>query len=467
MNPGDGGKATGSVDGLQPGDGEGVPSPTRRENQRDSRAISGRMTLEEALQVKWLRSRPKPLGALLAEGYLDSARLQWAAQWAYSARLKEAARVILDWQAGRAGADAASSHVLTRRAEAAPRFEVGISLEDARSTPWPFGPLKGQPMGVLSATGALSLKDLAHAIESAWDERVRKAAIALTLDRLNQALKEPPPPAGPLNVVAAGRSFAGWSQLRLAFIEGAFMGLLLGLVLAYVVSSLLRPDRPAAARLTLADILVSRELLIPYGLGIIAVAALVALAWLLIGLVIKRLDAAIEAYRRGEEGEERVVDKARRALDGRWTLFRNVVIPGRRKADIDIVLVGPPGVWALEVKTLRGQYRNVGESWQLRDGSRWRRMKANPSRQARSGAIALAGFLSADGIKTYVEAAVAWADPESRLSVQDPIVPVWPLDRLEDELGNLWNGRRLGEAERQRIVEKLRRLCLSKRKGSW
>ncbi|MFN0204016.1 MAG: deoxynucleoside kinase, partial [Bacteroidia bacterium] len=41
--------------------------------------------------------------------------------------------------------------------------------------------------------------------ENAWDEKVRKAAIALTLTRLEQAVKEPIPSAGFVHAVSGGR----------------------------------------------------------------------------------------------------------------------------------------------------------------------------------------------------------------------------------------------------------------------
>jgi hypothetical protein len=44
------------------------------------------MGLEEARQIPWLSSRPKPLGELLDEGYLDPSRLEWAAEKAYNPR---------------------------------------------------------------------------------------------------------------------------------------------------------------------------------------------------------------------------------------------------------------------------------------------------------------------------------------------------------------------------------------------
>jgi hypothetical protein len=184
-------------------------------------------------------------------------------------------------------------------------------------------------------------------------------------------------------------------------------------------------------------------------------------------LVLSRIDRRIEAYRRGEEGEEKVVEKARRALTGEWSLYRNVLLPWGKGGDLDIVLVGPPGVWALEVKALAGMWKNVGERWGYRAGNRWKRMSKSPSRQARRGAIALAEFLRADGIKTYVSAAVAWANEGSRVVVEDPLVPVWTIDRLEDELGNMGDGQRLDADGQRRIEDKLTRLCQARKNGPW
>jgi hypothetical protein len=166
-----------------------------------------RMSLHEARQVTWLRNRPKPLGELLDQGYLNTSRLEWAANKAYDQELREAARVLLEWktQEGRRSAGFQKSPARDSDLPKPPTL-VGISLENARSTPWPFGPLRGQAMGILSEARQLSLKDLAYAAESAWDDRVRQAAIALLLVRLDQELEEPPPSAGFLRVVAPERS---------------------------------------------------------------------------------------------------------------------------------------------------------------------------------------------------------------------------------------------------------------------
>jgi len=150
-----------------------------------------------------------------------------------------------------------------------------------------------------------------------------------------------------------------------------------------------------------------------------------------------------------------VVEALRQNLDGCWTLWRNVTLPGRIKADIDAVLVGPSGVWALEIKTFTGAYRNVGEHWEFRSGNRWRWLKSSPSRQAQDNAARLASFLKADRITQWIAPVVVWANPESPLAVENPMVAVWTFDRLPEELGNIWQGQKVEQATQARIVEKL------------
>jgi hypothetical protein len=423
------------------------------------------MSLQEAREVKWLRSKPRPIGELLEEGYLNADRLKWAAKNAYVPKLKEAAQVMLDWESSGALRTLQQPQTTTRPSASPPKsFPLAMSLEEARSTKWPFGPLRGQPMGELSDTRQITIKDLGYLIDNDWDERVRQAAIAVLLVRLDQELSEPPPLAGPLRVIASGRTFGQRRQLALTLFEGTILGGALASGLWLLIGSVTRQSSAHPA-ITLSTIVAS-----PSGIVALLMVAIlcVGIVWLplfLMDRVINRLDKEIENYQRGQEGEDKVVEKARQALDGNWVLFRNIVLPGRRRADLDVVLVGPLGAWAVEVKSLRGKYRNMGEGWAFWGRGRWRRMLKNPSRQARVGAILLSEFLKADGIKTYVSAAIAWANPESQLAIEDPTVAVWTIDRLEDELGNLGNGERLPAPVQERIVEKLTRLCVAPRKS--
>lgn len=425
------------------------------------------MNIEEARKVLWLKNNHRPLGELLDEGYLTKDRLEWAAQSAYSPQLKEAAKVLLE------SIDALPS--ITKITEQRKVYdmnfkyegiEVGISLERARSTLWPFGQHRNQPMGALVDARQLSLKDLGYAIENAWDEKVRKAATALSLVRLNQTVKEPTPSAGFVHVVSGGRSYAQRRESFYTLLQGAFIGFLIAVAIYFLVSSSHRAGQPNPEATSLAEF-VSR----PGGIFslVVGITILIFIGWLINFItdkINKRLDKEIEQYRRGQEGEDNVVQLIMQALDGNWHLFRNISIPGRNKGDLDLVLVGPPGIWALEVKNFRGEYRNIGEAWEWKNGKNWKAARRSPSRQADNSAIRLKSFLTADHVNVYVNSAVIWANSESQLTVENPSVAVWHYDRIPDELGNIWQSEKLSEAERNKIVEKLTKICEHQRNNS-
>ncbi len=204
------------------------------------------------------------------------------------------------------------------------------------------------------------------------------------------------------------------------------------------------------------------SLIIALGLGLVAI-------WLppfLLDQILKPLDKRIENYRKGQEGEERTVAAIQQTLDGNWSLFKNVVLPGRSGGDLDSVLVGPAGVWVLETKTFTGEYRNIGEQWEYRAGNRWKPVKKNPSRQAKNNAARLGGFLQADNIQQWVTPAVIWAEPSSFLTVENPSVAVWSLDRLQNTLSNLGQGKPIPTETRSQIEDKLTKIC-EKQQKAW
>jgi hypothetical protein len=78
-----------------------------------------------------------------------------------------------------------------------------------------------------------------------------------------------------------------------------------------------------------------------------------------------RNEAALEA---GAEGEREVHEALDRALDDSWALFKGY---RNRGGEIDYLLIGPQGLFAIEVKHVNGAFRITRESWLYRrsDGS--------------------------------------------------------------------------------------------------
>lgn len=417
------------------------------------------MNIEEAKKVLWLKSNPRPIGELLNEGYLTKDRLEWAAQWAYNPNLKQAASLLLE---SMKDANASEKSVANEIQAQVKPLEIGMSLDKARSTLWPLTPFKGQPMGTLVETKQLSTKDLGFAIENAWDERVRKAAMVLMLVRLDQVIKEPTEPTGFLNVISGGKSYAEYKQDQLTLIQGMILGGFITLTFVWIARSLVTQQGNKTHQ-SISSVMSSPEGIIGLIIIIAIFAALMRLTTFVIDKIMDRLDKEKKNYRKGEEGENKVVEIMGQALDGNWSLFRNVVLPGRRKTDLDAVLVGPSGVWVFEVKSFSGTYRNIGEQWEYRAGNRWNMYKKSPSRQAKQNAVRLSEFFKADNVSQWVNAAVVWANQESPLTVENPSTAVWSLDRLQDELGNIWHGNPIPEAQRKQIIEKLSKLCEKQR----
>jgi hypothetical protein len=415
------------------------------------------MDLQEARQVLWFKNYPRPLGELFDEGYLYRTRLAWAAEKAYDSRIREAATVLLAALPAREQAQRAKRAELEKTPIKS--FDVGISLQQARLKIWPFAPHKGQTMGALIDARQLTLKDLGFAAETAWDDGVRKAAMAFILERLDQILKEPPPTTGLVEVHAGGRSYAKQRETWFTFLQGGLYGILACVVVALSTWTVGQAIR-GPTHLTAASVLFSTPA--KAVAAVVAIALLAVATWVgtrLPDVLDRRLQKQVNEARRGQDGEDRVLEVILQALDGSWRVFRNVRVPGARRSDVDVVLVGPPGVWALEVKNLQGEYRNMGDDWQYRHNKSWKPSQAQPGQEARHHAAALGRYLSADGVKVFATPVVVWASEAPNLGVNDPAVPVWNLDRLPDELGNIWYSRQMITGFADRIADKLTRLC--------
>ncbi len=145
-------------------------------------------------------------------------------------------------------------------------------------------------------------------------------------------------------------------------------------------------------------------------------------------------------------------------LDGKWWLFRNLEMPGRRVGDLDFVLVGPHGMWSFEVKAYSGDYRNVGERWEKRRDGKWFAIRKNPTRQAKRHAAELGQLLATHQIKQWVTPVIVWANPESTVVLDNPSTFVWTLDQLSCRLKDLSSERPIPEAQVEKMVTVLKKV---------
>ncbi|NDJ76969.1 MAG: NERD domain-containing protein [Chloroflexi bacterium] len=330
-----------------------------------------------------------------------------------------------------------------------------MSLDEARSVIWPFREIKNRPIGLLYDKGLLSLQDLGFAAQRAYDKRVRDAARTMLLHALTHERFDAEDSPGPLNVISSERrSFAERRQLEITMIMGGILGFILGIGIYALLSTLTQPSKVSFSETTNTTAGIIALVIV-----ILGTIAIVFVANKLFDvLVFNRLFNQLQRHRKGQLGEDRVLNVMHGVFDGKWWLFQNLELPGRRLGDLDFVLVGPHGVWSFEVKAYSGEYRNVGEQWEKRYGTKWFPVPKSPTRQARRNAAELSQLLSTNQIKQWITPVIIWADPESTVALDNPSASVWTLDQLSEHLKHLSEERPIPEAQIQSIVEVLKKI---------
>jgi nuclease-like protein len=169
-----------------------------------------------------------------------------------------------------------------------------------------------------------------------------------------------------------------------------------------------------------------------------------------------------QTIRAGRNAERRVADELSEALDGEWVLLRGYCNP---HGEIDALLLGPRGLFAIEEK-----YRSVrvyirGDKWMAQQidkygksyGARFpiRDKKGrSPSEQVKEPVAALSRWLSTNKRGTPITPVVLLTHPGARIgSIQDPTVRVErSVRRL---LALVERSQYTLEAERRADIERL------------
>ena len=301
-----------------------------------------------------------------------------------------------------------------------------MPLDEARLVTWPFD--TRQPMGMMLDQGTLTRSKLQWAAEKAKWPDVRRAAQTLIeeLERQLAPTIAAPKPASTSDTHQPADSnpfalprYGARVVLASEYLEEQER--LHGWLLAYYIGL-----GVGAAALTINTIfwLLRGQALWLTNLSIVGNVA----AWIWFIGVIRRQIEKVRTFRAGRKGEEHVVEALRTALDSRWTIYRNLQLPDR-KSDLDLILVGPGGVWAVQIKATAAPLRVHEGRWQVRRGGRWVAAKPDPGAQVTQQATALNDFFKRQGIARFVERAIALAEPQPFDQFTASEIPVWlPFD---------------------------------------
>lgn len=164
-------------------------------------------------------------------------------------------------------------------------------------------------------------------------------------------------------------------------------------------------------------------LTIPLSVGISALASYKL--WKVAGKLIK--------YRKGLKGEIRVEEVLKGLNDG-YVIFNNVKLPNGN-GNIDHVVIGPTGVFAIETKNIRGNFVCEGDEWFKVKNGKVRKIRSI-SRQAKRNALALRKFLRKHGCDQFVYSLVVLTNENCRVDLINPSVPVIEVSRLKEFIEN-------------------------------
>jgi hypothetical protein len=481
----------GLVDAQEPEDAE-IPGAESAEERSEVEPVRDAefQALRDARAVVWpfaaRGQKNRTLGALLDENRLTRQDLLWAVQEARNEDVRKASQVILE-----------TTHRLA---------DVTMSPEDARLIAWPFRRLN-RPLGKLVDAGTVKVKDLRRAAWYAKDARLREAArvmLPVALERREaehhkRAAQKPQQTESPWTATQQDKAAvqeATWqsqperrpNKSRASEMQASTPGKTERTETASD-DTMTRPMPVIQGSDYLANevqrryhqgLFIAAVMLMLVLTGLLVVLALIVMAlvsrkvpalwlWPLVAVSLLPLFALSDRFvelwqeeqnfRRGQLGESEVARLLRLGLGGDWTLFRNVILPGSN-VDIDMVLLGPPGAFALEVKAYTGNYRYTKQHFYRRTMMTWRRMQHNPGKQARAAAGLLHGYIT-DTLNedVWVEPRLVWVGPGDLL-LQEPEVFVWFIEKLNQETERLRAlPRKLSAEKRAALSGLLRGLC--------
>ena len=335
---------------------------------------------------------------------------------------------------------------------------VPMSLEDACMIEWEI--LRGPNLGKrgrifeLYKLGLLDLGDLIWISQRAYDSRAKMAALTILAHQIGQphtieAVSHYGPKVVGTDQYLEEKQYDGMMNAVFYAAIGVMVGVFLGGALISRGVEMLTQGWP--------------WVLVLIGVGFWFVVLGVP-AGLYLRYRILREVSQFRNFRLGREGEERVLDAMRAHLDNRWTIFRNLVLPGNRKDDIDFVLVCPIGIWALEIKTYSHNTklnknskdkRGLRQRWSWGDEPHWR---MTPDKQAQNNARRLKELLKQRGVDIpWVGAVLVF--PEYQPRDFSPVVQnieVWRASEIDVRLEALGASVISNEQQASRIADTIR-----------
>lgn len=286
-----------------------------------------------------------------------------------------------------------------------------LSLEEARREPYPFREIRGIPMGKLLDEGKISTKDLGYCLAQNLPKRTREAIRVLLFKALQSPVTEVEDRGVP-EVVSGGDS---WSREQ---IDNFLIGL--GIIGGYGTGMLF------------ATLMIDFFPRFRQGMWLEGIASITAIGGMIFFAALRM--KSVHANKIGLDEEANVLSLLRASLDNRWTIFTNLRLKSFKGGDLDAVLVGPPGVYVLEIKHWNTEVKIHGEAV-VTATKHTGEGKVTPIIQAKRGAMHLHKLLEKKGLNQFVTPVVVMN--AKALEIDKPAIEIWNVRELPETLADL------------------------------
>lgn len=153
-----------------------------------------------------------------------------------------------------------------------------------------------------------------------------------------------------------------------------------------------------------------------FGSGRMVIGFVVGYAGLFFGIYMNK---QARIYKAGISGESSTAELVRQLPEDYFGVQNLKVTYDKKTSEIDLVVVGPAGVFIVETKNQKGEVTGdaEGQNWVLlkigRKGSPYTKTFYNPVKQVGTHTYRLANFLRQGGVQVRVESAVYFSNPET------------------------------------------------------
>lgn len=129
-----------------------------------------------------------------------------------------------------------------------------------------------------------------------------------------------------------------------------------------------------------------------------------------------------------------------RQLEKGYTLIRNMTL-GQSGIMIPMILLGPAGIFVIEVTHLRGRYEARGENWNVESGDAYKPAQVNLIQRTQRMANALKKFIERQGVRlpVTIEPVIIAGDPGLHIESVRPAVKVMMIDGIKAFVNGLVN----------------------------